>query len=130
MTKRNNTCFNKDSAHSRVTKGRTVHAKCSAIYYIQSSTDECKYTTLGPWHYNDLPVSPQTLSGPQPSASVCLMFAGWLVSHYNTMRPSVVFTECLNKIPLSHTTNYLPWIYFGQGLSSFVHILRSYTATL
>jgi len=27
MTKRNNTCFYQDSAHSKVTKGRTVHAK-------------------------------------------------------------------------------------------------------
>jgi len=27
-----------------------------------------------------------------PSASVRLMFAGWLVGHYNTIRPSVVFT--------------------------------------
>ena len=41
------------------------------------------------WHYSDLPVSPQTFSG--PSASVRLMFAGWLVGHYNTMRPSGVY---------------------------------------
>jgi len=26
-TKRTNTCFHQDSAHSKVTKGRTVHAK-------------------------------------------------------------------------------------------------------
>ena len=45
-TKRNNTCFNQDSAHSRVTKGRTVHAKWTAIYFVQSSTDECKYQEL------------------------------------------------------------------------------------
>jgi len=24
--------------------------------------------------------------------SICLMFVGWLVCHYNTIRPSVVFT--------------------------------------
>ena len=32
--------------HSRVTKGRTVHAKWPAIYCVQSSTDECKYSSL------------------------------------------------------------------------------------
>jgi len=44
--KRNNTCFNQDSTHSRVTKGRTVHAKWTAIYFVQSPTDECKYLYL------------------------------------------------------------------------------------
>ena len=32
-------------AHSRVTKGRAVDAKWTAIYFVQSSTDECKYCT-------------------------------------------------------------------------------------
>jgi len=41
--KRNNTCFYQDSAHSRVMKGRAVHAKWTANYFVQSSTDECKY---------------------------------------------------------------------------------------
>ena len=30
----------------------------------------------------------------------------------------------------SHTNNYLPLIYFGPILSPFIHILRSYTATV
>jgi len=40
-TKRNDTCFYQNPAHSRVTKGR--HAKWTAIYFVQSSMDECKY---------------------------------------------------------------------------------------
>ena len=32
--------------HSRVTKGRTVHAIWTAIYVVQSSTDECKYWAI------------------------------------------------------------------------------------
>jgi len=45
-TKRNNTCFHRDSAHSNVTKGRTVHAKLAAFIFVQSSTYECKYKSM------------------------------------------------------------------------------------
>jgi len=45
---RNNTCFYQDSAHWRVTKGRTVQAKWTAIYFVHSTTDECKYRLIYP----------------------------------------------------------------------------------
>jgi len=32
---RNDTCFFQDSAHLRVMKGRTVHAKWTAIYFVR-----------------------------------------------------------------------------------------------
>ena len=38
--------FYQDSARSRVTKGRTVHAKWTAICFVQSSPDECKYYNI------------------------------------------------------------------------------------
>ena len=35
--------FHRNSAHSKVTKCRTVHAQLTAFIFVQSSTYECKY---------------------------------------------------------------------------------------
>ena len=39
--------FYQDSAHSKVTKGRTVQkCKMNRIYCVQSSMEECKYNVM------------------------------------------------------------------------------------
>ena len=53
-TKRKNTCFHWDSAHSKVMKDRTVHAKWTASIFVQSSKDECKYSALNAAHPHEV----------------------------------------------------------------------------